>query len=198
MQSAFDELTRSQRFWSVATEQGINRVKARSYAGTVVSRISAKLFRSADVLVDTTDAPLAFNMLGGKSIAYIYPGFILIVGRTGDFALVDFSEVEVSCVKVNFTETEPSPSDSELVGKTWAKANKNGSRDRRFANNRELPILRYGQLHISAAGGLNELFMASRAGPCQQFAVATTELRGVLTSAGRQKVVSGGRRIGPG
>lgn len=198
MQSAFDELTRSQRFWSVVTEQGINRVKARSYAGTVVSRISAKLFRSADTLVDTTDAPLAFGMLGGKSIAYIYPGFILIVGRTGNFALVDFSEVEVSCVKVNFTETEPSPSDSELVGKTWAKANKNGSRDRRFTSNRELPILQYGQLHISAAGGLNEVFMASRAGPCQQFAAAATELRGVLTSAGRQKVVSDRRRIGPG
>ena len=88
MQGAFDELARSQRVWGVATEQAIDRVRARTFAGTVISRIAFKLSRSADALVDTTDAPLALGMLGGKSTACICPGFVLIADGRGDFALV--------------------------------------------------------------------------------------------------------------
>ncbi len=39
MQAAFDQMARSQRSWSVEMEQKIDRVKARSWAGTVVSRV---------------------------------------------------------------------------------------------------------------------------------------------------------------
>ncbi len=38
MQSTFDRLVSSQRSWSIQTEQRIDRVRARSLAGTVVSR----------------------------------------------------------------------------------------------------------------------------------------------------------------
>ena len=58
-------------------------------------------------------------------------------------------------------ETDPVPSDSRVVGKTWAKANKDGSPDRRFANNHQIPIAEYGELGFTTASGLREEFLIS-------------------------------------
>jgi hypothetical protein len=181
MQVAFDRMAASQRSWNIQTEQNIDRVKARSWAGTVVSRGAARLGRFAASLVDTEDSLLAMEVLRGKSVAYFYPGFVLVVNNQGaDFALIDITELGVISTATAFTEAESPPSDAQLVGKTWAKANKNGSRDRRFTNNRELPILRYGSLNISSAGGMNEFFMFSDAEATARFAAVVNEVKSFL------------------
>lgn len=182
MQEAFNRMASSQRVWSVITTQRIDRVKARSWAGTVVSHAPAVLRRLAASLVDTQDPPLAMPVLRGKSTAHFYPGFVLVDdGRGKDFALIDLIETGVHWGTMDFTESAAAaPSDAALIGKTWAKANKNGSRDRRFAHNRELPIMRYGLLHLSAAGGMDEAFMLSDAKASADFAAAVEELKSIL------------------
>jgi hypothetical protein len=183
MQANFDQMAASNRAWSVETEQRIDRVKARSWAGTVVSRGPAFLRRVAASLVDTQDPPLALRVLRGKSTAYFYPGFMLVDDYQGsDFALIDITELGIDSIAANFTETEAAPSDAQVVGSTWAKANKNGSRDRRFAHNRELPIMRYGYLSLSSAGGMDEVFMFSNAEASVGFARAADDLKRVLAS----------------
>jgi hypothetical protein len=181
MQAAFDRMASSLGAWMVQTEQRIDRVKARSWAGSVVWRGPAVLRRSAATLVDTQDLPLALSVLRGKSTAYFYPGFVLLDGgHRSDFAVIDFTELEIISAATDFTETEHVPSDALFVGSTWAKANKNGSRDRRFKHNRELPILRYGSLNLSSAGGLNEGFMFSNAEASASFAAAISDLKRIL------------------
>jgi hypothetical protein len=181
VQAAFDRMASSQRAWMIRTEQRIDRVKARSLAGTVIWRAPALLRRLAATLVDTQDLPLAMSVLRGKSTAYFYPGFVLVDGgRKSDFAVIDITELEIASAPTDFTETEQAPSDSLFIGSTWAKANKNGTRDRRFKNNRELPILRYGSLHLSSAGGLNEALMFSNAEAGASFAAAAGDLKHIL------------------
>jgi hypothetical protein len=190
MQAAFDRLAASKRIWSIQTEQNIDRVKARSWAGIVVARGSAFLGRLAASLVDSDDLPLAMGVRRGRSTAYFYPGFILIdSNQSADVALVDFTELEISAGATNFTETDMLPADAQVVGTTWAKANKNGSRDRRFANNRELPILRYGSLGLSTSGGMNEVFMFSDAEASYRFATAANELKRLLVRGRREGVI---------
>ena len=41
------------------------------------------------------------------------------------------------------------------VDHTWAKVNKDGSPDKRFKGNRQLPICRYGLIQISADSGMD-------------------------------------------
>ncbi len=109
-------------------------------SGTVVARRSTQLARRADALVDTNDLPMALSIQNGRSTAYFYPGFMLVVNATrSDFALVDLKELDVGFALTQFTETDPAPSDAKMVRKVWAKSNKNGTRDRRFKDNRELP-----------------------------------------------------------
>lgn len=198
MQAAFDRLSGVDRTWVVKTQQQIDRVRARSFAGTVVERLPTSLRRSGSPLVETSEPPLAMSVLAGSSTAYFYPGFVLITGvRNTDVAVIDLTEVEITPSQVNFTESEPLPRDAVVVGKTWAKANKNGSRDKRFANNRELPIASYGGLQLFSSGGLNEAYMFSRSEFCLEFAQAVSAVKTVLGPGrlpgldGRRKAIAG-------
>lgn len=53
------------------------------------------------------------------------------------------------------------PSDSSVIGNTRAKANKDGSQDHRFAENYQIPIVRYGALKLTSNTDLWEEFQFS-------------------------------------
>jgi len=78
-----------------------------------------------------------------------------------DFALIDVRELEVRCSQSSFIEEEGVPTDSEIIGQTWYKANKDGSRDRRFAGNYQIPIARYAELEVRSSTGLYEVYQFS-------------------------------------
>jgi hypothetical protein len=177
--------------WSIDSTQRIDRVKARSFAGTVVQRHAAHLARGAHPLIGTSEPPLTVAFQGGRSVAYFYPGFVLVAALDdSDFALIDITDLEIQHSESHFTETETLPRDATVIGKTWAKANKNGSRDRRFAHNRELPIARYGEVHLAGPGGLRETLMISRSEPSVAFCAATRELKRILATAGSGRSLS--------
>ena len=45
------------------------------------------------------------------------------------------------------------PRDAKVVGKTWQYVNKDGGPDRRFSNNRQMPVALYGALLIDSGPG---------------------------------------------
>lgn len=189
MLDAFDKLSTSSRSWALETSQQIDRVKARSAAGTVVSRRALNIGRHCHPLVDTNDLPLAVSVQNGRATAFFYPGFILVVSVDGtDFALIDLKELEISYSRTNFTETDAIPSDAAMVRKVWAKSNKNGTRDKRFRDNRELPVMAYGEIAMKAGGGMNEALMFSRDDSCQEFVAAVVELQRTLKSESPPRV----------
>ena len=106
---------------------------------------------------------------------------MLVIGGAGrEFALTDMTELEIQAKRTHFTETEGVPRDAVLHRKVWAKSNKKGTRDRRFASNRELPVMEYGDLRVGSPDGLNEHYMVSRPEPVLRFAAAAAELRKIL------------------
>jgi hypothetical protein len=187
MIEAFDQLSGSGGSWALQTSQQIDRVKARSMSGTVVARRSTRLARRTDALVDTTDLPMALSIQNGRSTAYFYPDFVLVVNAArSDFALVDLKELDVGFALTQFTETDPVPGDAKMVRKVWAKSNKNGTRDRRFKDNRELPVMLYGDLSLRSTGGLRESFLFSRPEACEAFVHAINDLKRILASGAPQ------------
>jgi hypothetical protein len=185
MHEAFEEMRACSAVWSVDSTQRIDRVKARTFAGTMVQRHAAHLARGAHPLVGTSEQPLTVAFQGGRSVAHFYPGFILVAARDdSDFALIDLRELEIQYTNSHFTESEMLPSDASVIGKTWAKANKDGSRDRRFAHNRELPIALYGDVHLAGPGGLRETLTVSRPEPGMAFCAAVQHLKRILSSEG--------------
>jgi hypothetical protein len=63
-----------------------------------------------------------------------------------------------------------------VVDHHWQFANKDGSPDRRFSNNRQFPICLYDQIHLKSASGLNEAIQVSRPGTGTTFQQAIAQL----------------------
>jgi len=189
MLEAFDKLSMSNRSWALQTSQQIDHVKARSVARVVVSRRALTIGRRSDPLVNTNDLPLAIGIQNGQATAFFYPGFILVVSAgKADFALIDITELEIAYSRTEFTETEAIPSDATMARKVWAKSNKNGTRDKRFKDNRELPVMIYGEINLKSPGGMGEALMFSRDDAPREFVTAVVELQRVLKSEPRLRV----------
>ncbi len=74
-----------------------------------------------------------------------------------------------------FQEEEGVPSDSKVVAQAWAKANKNGGPDRRFANNYQIPVAAYAHLKLKSESGLWEEFHFSNVERAALFATTLGE-----------------------
>jgi hypothetical protein len=103
---------------------------------------------------------------------YVYPGFILYRASQQAFALIDFRDVQLRFVPTRFTETDPVPSDSRIIGYSWDKCNLDGTPDRRFRDNYQIPVARYATL----------LFFDGRRPGREVYLLECGKSRGVLQS----------------
>ena len=158
---SFKSLAASQKIWDITASVLANRFVERTVAHHNVSRTLANLSFGQSDIIDTKYRALHFTNSNGNDI-FIYPGFVMMPTASKDFALIDVRELQVSFSESDFIEeTESVPNDSEVVGTTWKKANKDGSQDRRFNNNFQIPIVKYGQLELRSATGLWEVYQFS-------------------------------------
>lgn len=107
------------------------------------------------------------NRVGGD--LYVYPGFVLYRASKQAFALIDFHEVKIEFRAQRFVEEQPVPSDSQVIGQAWAKSNKDGSPDRRFHGNYQIPIVLYGEVVFKSVSGLHEEYQFSEPALAQRF-----------------------------
>ena len=123
-------------------------------------------------LIRSAHPPLGFGNLNGGDI-FIFPGFVAVTGeRSGTIGLIEWKDVTVSFEQKKFVEQEQIPPDTRVVDHTWAKANKDGSRDKRFKHNHRLPVVLYGELTLRSPNGLHEVFTFSNPDTSRAFADA--------------------------
>lgn len=185
---AFAGLRSCQRIWDITASVATNRIVERTIATSSVTRHPVRFdLRSSDVIEAKHQALWLENANGGD--LYIYPGYVMMRSRGHDFALIEVRELEVSLELSSFIEEETVPGDSEQIGTTWKKANKDGSRDRRFANNYQIPIMRYGRLWFRSPTGLRECYLVSSYPKAEAFVVAFQAYQKALAaSAERAKL----------
>lgn len=155
----FSKILTCNKIWDVTTSQSIDRVAERTTANNVIERKVVTLNRTQNEKIQCDYKSLTFENINGDNLN-IYPQF-LFIENTNDFALIDLLEINIDFTLSNFIESENVPSDAEIVDYTWAKSNKDGSRDRRFTDNYQIPVAQYGVLHFSSKSGLNEVYMLS-------------------------------------
>ncbi|MGH9363798.1 MAG: hypothetical protein ACRD1B_00840, partial [Thermoanaerobaculia bacterium] len=67
--------------------------------------------------------------------------------------------------------------------------NKKGRPDRRFKDNREIPICAYEQIQLSSTTGLNEVIQVSRRGASNALTAALSSIRDLRTDEGAAPAV---------
>lgn len=159
-----------QKIWDITSTSKIDKASTRSAASESITRKQVKFgFGNLDIIKSKFDALHFENANGGD--LYIYPAFIAIVDSNKKFGLIDIREIEFDFISQKFLEEEGVPSDSNVIGNTWAKVNKNGSPDKRFKDNYQIPICLYGSIEIKSSTGLNEAYCLSNHDKAEQFSM---------------------------
>jgi hypothetical protein len=157
---SFEGLITCQRAWNVTLSLPTNRFVERTRARESIDRQLVDLnFQQSDI-IDTSQKAIHFTNANGNDI-YFYPGFLMIPDRDENFALLNIQELHLSFSKSPYYEDAGVPSDSEIVGHAWKKENKDGSRDRRFADNSQIPIAKYASIEFRSSTGLREAYQFS-------------------------------------
>ena len=100
-----------------------------------------------------TNARVGFIKLSGRTL-YFFPDRILVYSGK-DVAAIDYDSISFSHDTLRFVEESRLTHDAMVVDNTWAYVNKSGGPDRRFAYNRQIPVVLYGVLRVSASSGIN-------------------------------------------
>jgi hypothetical protein len=156
--------------WDVTASAATNRAAERTSAFEALARTPVRFDQAGLNLLRTPHPVLRLGEAQGRDL-HLYPGFLLMKDAT-DFALIEYGELQTRFGIVPFIETLAAPMDAEVAGQTWAKANKDGSQDLRFRDNRPLPILHYGKLALTSGSGLNEVYLVSNRRAARRFADA--------------------------
>jgi len=177
----FSEVLSIKKIWDITTSQKIDKVVERTTANNTIDRKPVVLKRSYNPKILCDYKAFHFENANGGDL-HVFPQF-LFVENEDDFALIDLLDVDVDFTLVSFIESEHVPSDTEVVDHTWAKANKDGSRDKRFSDNYQIPVVHYGELHLRSKSGLNEVYMFSNPEPALGFKQMFDEYKGILTTS---------------
>ncbi len=167
----FSVLTNCDHIWDTTGQRATNRAAERTMATRVVSRapVSFELGR-CEIIASEWTVPHLENANGGD--IYLYPAFVLYFVTADSFALLEYKDISVTFELSNFIEEENIPHDTRTVGYTWAKVNKDGSPDKRFKGNYQIPIAEYGRISIKSNTGMNEEYLFSNAEKTKSFYTA--------------------------
>ena len=126
--------------------------KVNAGASTLINRAGVRL-GSAGPKILATNITVPTISCGRRALHFLPDRVLVSDGRR--FSDVAYSALRVSASPTRFIETDRVPRDSRQVDTTWRFVNKGGGPDRRFNNNRKLPIMLYGRLELASPTGLH-------------------------------------------
>jgi hypothetical protein len=169
LSESFSELKKCQKIWRVRAEGQTNDWKRNAGANVLNQRdkISLQIARPKCMRGDA-----AFPEVNlGNAELYFLPDAVLVISKASVAAL-HYRDLQFSSCVTHFVESDGVPKDTTVVGHTWRYVNKSGGPDRRFNNNAELPVCRYGEMDFNSLGGLNGKLQFSNASAGERFVKA--------------------------
>lgn len=180
MESSYDQLLNCAEklagcaaTWHIEAEGQVYDRKYHAGASSLIRRKQTFIRKAEPPYVKTNIETIAIGV--GRQTLHFFPDRVLIYQQNGVGA-IGYQELRVSVGTTKFVESDPVPRDAKVVDKTWKYVNKSGSPDRRFKDNRELPVCLYEEISFSSQSGLNELLQVSQCGMGISFAEAIESL----------------------
>lgn len=170
---AMDEMASSKKVWHIEAQGAVYDKKYHAGADNLIKRKITFIDKKQPSFVKTNIAVPAIG--AGKQTLFFFPDRLLVFENNAVGA-VSYKDLNINVYVSNFIEDEGVPSDSTIVGRTWRYVNKSGGPDRRFSNNPEIPIAKYGYIDLTSNTGLNERICLSRTDKGDYFERAIKEL----------------------
>ena len=171
----------------IANARKIWFVKAK---GDITNLHAWKKNAGASALVDNTETSVAYALPKGIA-SNVTPPMIAIDARNcyffPDCVLIEenkrFGAVRYETIRTAVRDqrmiVDTAPSDATIVGQTWKYVNKKGGPDRRFKDNRILPVCLFEEIAMVSEGGFKALLQVSKHGISGDYGTAVTALGSV-------------------
>lgn len=173
---AFDAMMQCSGKWHIEAGGAVTDLvtwKQNAGAAHLIQHTPTNLTYKLPSAIKSNITPPALQV--GTQTIYFFPDVALIQdGRT--FGAVGYGDLQLTWQVSNSIVSDDVPDDAQVVGYTWQHPNKDGSPDRRYSENRQLPICAYEAMHISSPQGINELVEFSRLGVAPAFITAAASL----------------------
>ena len=129
-------------WWEIAHARSVE-YKYHAGAGRSVTRSQLRILNGPPRKLRAQGTVVGLS--GGFGSLYFLSTGVLVF-RAQKFIGVDYSDI--ACSSVRCIEEESLPHDAEVVDHTWQFVNKDGGPDRRFKDNRQLPVCEYGRVEL--------------------------------------------------
>lgn len=170
--AGFDGLLACAGRWHVeagGVVQDLTTWKRNAGASHIVRKNPTILGYKLPKAVNCNITPPALHV--GKQVLFFLPDGVLVDDGT-KVGAVSYSELSIAWQDSNFIEDGLVPRDAQIISYVWKHPNKSGGPDRRFRDNRQIPVCRYEAVHLRSHTGLNELVEFSKTGVAAPFAQA--------------------------
>ncbi|PUZ29360.1 hypothetical protein DCC81_07865 [Chitinophaga parva] len=166
----FSVFSRSSGIWQYLNAQSTYDQKRNAGAGKLIDRVRVRgvFDNSIPAPYFVTNVAIPCILLSNLEM-YFLPERLLI-RRGNTFAAVFYKNLQISGSTIRFIESDPLPSDAVVVDYTWQYVNKNGGPDRRFNNNRKLPVCNYSEYKFTSGTGIFEIITTSKVAVMDPFA----------------------------
>jgi len=173
LDQAVNLLIDNKKIWQIVKDVATTSKKTHAGAGASVERKPVTIVKEKPFFIKTKATCYCVNL--SKDKIYILPDRLIVKGKKG-WGAVDFSELHIEIGSQGFIESEQVPKDATVTGYTWQYVNKNGSPDKRYSNNRQLPRCSYGVLKFSSPNGFDVMLYISNVNNASSFKTLVTNM----------------------
>lgn len=159
-------LKSAQGLWSIDAQGDVSDRKYHGGASTLVARHDIQIKKEAPPFLETNIEVYSIEQKN-RSI-YFFPDRILIFAKKNVGAL-HYNSLSIASQAKKFIESEKVPGDAAVVDQTWEYVNKSGGPDKRFKNNRRLPVCLYEEIAIEGPNGFMTILQLSKLGVGKAF-----------------------------
>ena len=141
---------------SVTTNSNIKRCGARE---SLSLNSNLSLCGISEIKYIQTNIDLKVLCLQSETLL-ILPDILLVQDKEKWFS-INYSDLGISYENSNFMESSSIPNDTIILYERWLHQNNDGSRDKRYAYNYQIPVCAYGEIKVTSENGLHIVLMAS-------------------------------------
>lgn len=153
------ELKNNRKLWQIGSSTIVYNTKYNAGAGNNVSRTSISLVKKMPWYINHNIDVYCLKLKNEK--IFFTPDRMLIFKNMGRVGCRKYNDMVAGFSTTNFVEIEMVPRDAEIVEYTWRYVNKSGGPDKRFNNNRRIPVCKYGEISLESEDGINILLECS-------------------------------------
>jgi hypothetical protein len=160
----FKSFAGSAKIWQYLNEHQTSDFKRNAGAGKLIKRspVGGIATHRAPLRYFVTNISIPYLKLHRLELFFLPERLLIRRGTT--FAAVFYKNIEISGSTTRFIEDESVPRDAQIIDQTWRYVNKRGGPDRRFNNNRQIPICAYSEYTLRSDTGIYEVITTSKKG----------------------------------